>query len=785
MAGDIGRRERLILLPDGAEQAGATERARPRLDDAGACTTHEYGGRVVIVDLPAEAEASVNDALDGLAASAPTSSVSSLATETVEELDDAASLGLSAFGLRSSDDYVAAKSRRPHAEEAWDRGGEDVLPPDPPRELRDDIEGPSAHDEPGPNGSSSPTSARLTGSVAVGVIIVEGPTAALRFSQAERVKVVAEVQNGLAWLGAQSSPQGITWSYDVRVVTITAQPSSNDTTLAQREARFRDPALAAMGYGSGLNGARAYVNALRAVRKTNWGYCAFFTKYPVGHFAYASLGGPRLVMHYENDGWGPDNIDRVFAHETGHIFNAPDEYAASGCNCGGQWGHFKVANSNCDPCSGTAAVECLMKANTWAMCSHTPYHLGFPQGARYTGVFTSGSGAHAFWTNASWQPFVAKWQQLSGQGLRLMDLDVSQVGTQLRYSGAFRAGSGPYGLWALADQASFVERWQQWSQQGMRLVDVEVTPVSNQVRYSGVFAQGAGSYGLWLDATWESFVPRWQQWSQQGLRLVDLSVRMVGSTPRYSGVFRAGSGPYGLWALATWASFRDRWQQWSQQGLRLVDVERTMVGNQARYSGVFVQGTGGYGLSANSSWQDFRRRWEQWSANGLRLVDISMEPTGIEQFTSPEPGAVSGDGVAPASGLLGFGGAPIALGMEDGPTIVGQGAEDLSPPTEDHEPAMGTGMVEFDETGTPGGDGATASPLPSADTAVPSSDGEGPPTHTGVGGASFDGTTTVTAPPPRDAGAVGTVGQGGAVLDLEQEAEVPEGSGLGGASSGD
>src|SRR5690606_29203824 len=59
-----------------------------------------------------------------------------------------------------------------------------------------------------------------------------------------------------------------------------------------------------------FQGVRNYVAAIRNSLGTRWGYVAFFTKYPVHHFAYASK--PRLVMHYENDGWGPDNIDRVF-----------------------------------------------------------------------------------------------------------------------------------------------------------------------------------------------------------------------------------------------------------------------------------------------------------------------------------------------------------------------------------------------------------------------------------------------------------------------------------------
>ena len=99
--------------------------------------------------------------------------------------------------------------------------------------------------------------------------------------------------------------------------------------------------MAAIGFSADWNGVGAYVEDIRSRFGTRWTYCGFFTKYPLSHFAYASIGGPRLVMDYNNDGWGPDNIDRVFAHETGHIFGCPDEYAASGCNCGGRLGALR------------------------------------------------------------------------------------------------------------------------------------------------------------------------------------------------------------------------------------------------------------------------------------------------------------------------------------------------------------------------------------------------------------------------------------------------------------
>ena len=48
-------------------------------------------------------------------------------------------------------------------------------------------------------------------------------------------------------------------------------------------------------------------------------------------------------MHYDNGNWGPDNINRVFAHETCHIFGAADEYGSCGC---GASGFLQVANNN-------------------------------------------------------------------------------------------------------------------------------------------------------------------------------------------------------------------------------------------------------------------------------------------------------------------------------------------------------------------------------------------------------------------------------------------------------
>jgi subtilisin family serine protease len=243
---------------------------------------------------------------------------------------------------------------------------------------------------------------------------------------------------------------------------------------------------------------------------------------------------------------------------------------------------------------------------------------------RYSGVFRQGSGGYALWVGATWSNFVEKWQELSGKGLRLIDLNIVGSGAQARYSGVFREGSGGYALWVGATWSNFVEKWQELSGKGLRLIDLEIVGSGSQARYSGVFIEGSGGYALWAGATWSSFVAKWQELSGKGLRLIDLNIVGSGSQARYSGVFREGSGGYALWVGATWSNFVSKWQELSNEGLRLTDLEVVGSGSQTRYSGVFSQGSGGYALWAGASRAGFLSKWKELSDKGLRLIDLEI-----------------------------------------------------------------------------------------------------------------------------------------------------------------
>jgi hypothetical protein len=283
-----------------------------------------------------------------------------------QTLSENEQLGLAALELRESPQYAADKARRPYSGIAWAKGGSPLHLNERAivgRKAPAGREAGGAAVRAGASVSAAPRAKRLKGRIAVGVIMVSGP-GRLALTRAQQVKIAAEVQNGLSWLGAQSPAKDITWLHDNRHVTVPTPPSPRIPARGREhwehyERPWRDAVLQQMGFPKGKAGVDAYIASLKASKSADAAYCAFFVHYPLNHFAYCT--GPYLVMQFEND----------------HVFGAPDEYAESGCNCRGRHGFFGKPNLNCESCAPNGGVKCIMNSNDWRMCSITPYHLGY------------------------------------------------------------------------------------------------------------------------------------------------------------------------------------------------------------------------------------------------------------------------------------------------------------------------------------------------------------------------------------------------------------------------
>ena len=263
----------------------------------------------------------------------------------------------------------------------------------------------------------------MVGNIAVGIIIVDGKAGTeAEFSAGEKLTIAVEASQAFdiiyrlkAVVTAGRPKVPLFFMSKIDVVKLDLDPASVPAPPAKgakittsdeyerREQVWRDPALNALGLSSGQAGILQYRQNLMA--GSAWAgapdppdaaYAVFFTKYMANWMAYADQSRGRVTMCYSwlvdttavnadgtggfrntgSTGWGAQNIDRVFAHESGHIFGAPDEYASSNCSVTASAGHLHAANSNCE-ISNAASVDCLMKNNVQAICDATPVHLGW------------------------------------------------------------------------------------------------------------------------------------------------------------------------------------------------------------------------------------------------------------------------------------------------------------------------------------------------------------------------------------------------------------------------
>ena len=279
-------------------------------------------------------------------------------------------------------------SERWSAEPLWD----DALLP--PSALGSELGATSASVAP----TSLNTSEYLAGSVTVTVILPESDgtqdVSTENWSEDREAAVLAEIAEGLEWVRLLEPQAGLAFSYDV----IAGRTDERARTRYEPIRRSADPLgstgedlwtkeiLGKLGLVSGDRFARsrALASLQRTLDGSDWALNVFVVdsrndtdgKFADGRFAYTWIGGPHVVMTYDNQAWGIDRLDMVFRHELLHAFYAFDEYAGSGCTCSEHRGYLDGRGGNCTPCNA-GADPCVMITNGDAICDATRRQVGW------------------------------------------------------------------------------------------------------------------------------------------------------------------------------------------------------------------------------------------------------------------------------------------------------------------------------------------------------------------------------------------------------------------------
>lgn len=202
------------------------------------------------------------------------------------------------------------------------------------------------------------TSEYMIGDTAVGIIFLESNGTidpdTENWTTDRESNVINKIAPGLNWWAAREPNARLTFTYDIHYRMPTGyEPIVHPQT---DEPLWITDAMTDLGYSNPdyFYNVYDYNNAIRQSFNTDWAFTIFVADsandtdglFSDGYFAYAYLDGPFVVMTYDNDGYSIVYMDAVIAHETGHIFNANDQYTSAGRPCNEITGYLAIENQN-------------------------------------------------------------------------------------------------------------------------------------------------------------------------------------------------------------------------------------------------------------------------------------------------------------------------------------------------------------------------------------------------------------------------------------------------------
>ena len=207
-----------------------------------------------------------------------------------------------------------------------------------------------------------------SGRTIVNLIFPESSGAASidNWTAGEMAVIEAELVRALGWWNLKAGGSLSFILVDHGPVNTPYEPGN---LLMSEEELYLAGCMQSLGYDGecAYLGLDQFNEAMRAQYRGNWA----FTQVVIhandfidsSALAYAYLGGPHTVALSGNGGLGTSRLDRVIAHEIGHIFQALDEYESSECDCTQRSGYLDERNGNCERCPQETG-KCVMRGSS-------------------------------------------------------------------------------------------------------------------------------------------------------------------------------------------------------------------------------------------------------------------------------------------------------------------------------------------------------------------------------------------------------------------------------------
>lgn len=249
------------------------------------------------------------------------------------------------------------------------------------------------------------TSEYMIGIIALTVILPESTgTGSENWTQAKETEVQQKIEaGGDFWINQDSRAHlSFTYTYIFGRTDTRAQVSVEPITLSGTsfgdEYIWINEIMDNMGYityseNEYFDQVRHLDRDMRDANEANWAVTVFVAdseqdndgSFSDGSVAYAYIGGPFLVMTYDNALYTIDNMDYVFSHELAHSFWALDEYYTSYSaynNQNTKSGYLDIINGNFENYDGTADNPCIMRTIDWyssvePICTYTQQQVGW------------------------------------------------------------------------------------------------------------------------------------------------------------------------------------------------------------------------------------------------------------------------------------------------------------------------------------------------------------------------------------------------------------------------